>query len=205
MVWEGAKLYFSPRVALAERLRARAPGLRRRMMGSTLALVARLRKWTGPLYAHAVTRPRSNGHRAALVLVLLLSGPAGARADWNPPLTRMRPLILHLEGTWAGDREAAARSGFAAVSFGIKGEDPRLRRWLGVDEVHPLGDYPVLGKDILDDVLMYDPSFFVTGSRDLVTALLDTKPGTRIVLEALADRASRTFYLRSVDRAGPRP
>jgi hypothetical protein len=151
-----------------------------------------------------VTRPIANGRRAALVLVLLLSWPAALPADWNPPLGRMRPLILHLEGTWAPDREAAARSGFTAVSFGIKGEDPALRRWLGVDEVYPLGDYPVLGKDILDDVLMYDPTFFVTGSPELVTALLDTTAGTRIVLEALADRASRTFYLRSVGPAQPR-
>jgi hypothetical protein len=153
-----------------------------------------------------VTRAVSSSRvRAGLVLALLVTGPIGAHADWNPPLTRMRPLILHLEGTMAPDREAAARSGFAAVSFGIKGKDPRLRCWLGVDEAYPLGDYPVLGKDILDDVRMYDPNFFVAGSPDLVTRLLDQRSGTRVVLEAMADRASRTFYLRSVNPIEPRP
>ena len=142
--------------------------------------------------------------RAALVLALLAASVA-THADWNPPLTRVKPLILHLEGTMAPDRDAAARAGFAAVSFGVKGEDPRLRCWLGVDRAYPLGDYPVLGKDILDDVRMYDPNFFVTGSPDLVTRFLDLQTGTRVVVEAMADRASRTFFLRSVKLIEPRP
>ena len=141
--------------------------------------------------------------RAGLVLALLAAAPVGTRADWNPPL-RLQQLILHLEGTMAPDRQVAARTGFAAVSFGVKGRDPRLRSWLGVNVAYPLGDYPVLGKDILDDVRMYDPNFFVVGTPDLVTKLLEVRPGTRVVLEALADRASRTFYLRSVDLVEPR-
>ena len=141
--------------------------------------------------------------RAGLLLALLAAAPAGTSAQWNPPL-RLKPLILHLEGTMAADRRAAERLGFAAVSFGIKGQDPRLRCWLGVDVAYPLGDYPVLGKDILEDVRMYDPNFFAVGTPDLVTKLMEVRPGSRVVLEALADRASRTFYLRHVDLVEPR-
>src|SRR5262249_25823768 len=57
-----------------------------------------------PLDAHAVTGDRV---RACLVLALLAAAPAGTSADWNPPL-RLKPLILHLEGTMAAHPQAAA-------------------------------------------------------------------------------------------------
>jgi hypothetical protein len=141
--------------------------------------------------------------RIGLALALLLASPAGPRATVAPPI-QVRQLILHLEGTMAPDRATAATLGFRAVSFGVKGQDPRLRLWLGVDKAYPLGDYPVLGKDILENVQMYDPNFFVVGDRELVRRFLDLQPGSRVVLEALVDRGLRTFYLRHVDvAAGP--
>ena len=136
-----------------------------------------------------------------LALAVLLASPAGPRASLNLPPIQLRQLILHLEGTMASDPATAAAVGFQAVSFGVKGQDPRLRLWLGVDKAYPLGDYPVLGKDILENVRMYDPNFFVVGSRELVGRFLDLQPGTRVVLEALVDRGSRTFLLRHVDVA----
>ena len=142
--------------------------------------------------------------RIGLALALLLASPAGLRASVGVPPIRVRQLILHLEGTMASDRATAATLGFQAVSFGVKGQDPRLRLWLGVDKAYPLGDYPVLGKDILENVRMYDPNFFVVGSRELVRRFLELQPGTRVVLEALVDRGLRTFLLRHVDVApGP--
>ena len=141
--------------------------------------------------------------RIGLALALLLASPAGPRASVVPPI-RVRQLILHLEGTMAPDRATAATLGFQAVSFGVKGQDPMLRLWLGVDKAYPLGDYPVLGKDILENVRMYDPNFFAVGSREMVSRLLAVQPGTRVVLEALVDRGSRMFFLRHVDVADGR-
>ena len=142
--------------------------------------------------------------RIVLALALLLASPAGPHASVGVPPIRVRQLILHLEGTMASDRAIAAATGFQAVSFGVMGRDPRLRLWLGVDKAYPLGDYPVLGKDILENVRMYDPNFFAVGPRDLLGRFLDVQPGTRVVLEALVDRGSRTFFLRHVDVAAGR-
>ena len=142
--------------------------------------------------------------RIGLALALLLASPAGPHASVGVPPIRVRQLILHLEGTMAPDRASAATLGFQAVSFGVRGQDPRLRLWLGVDKAYPLGDYPVLGKDILENVRMYDPNFFAVGSREMVTRLLAVQPGTRVVLEALVDRGSRMFFLRHVDVADGR-
>jgi hypothetical protein len=134
-----------------------------------------------------------------LSLALLLVGGSPVHADAPVPVWRTRPLILHLAGTMTADRAAAARAGFTTVSFAVKGREPDLRRWLGVEDVYPLGDYPRLGKDILDDVHMYQPTFFVVGSPDLVAQFLAVAPATRVVLEGLTNLSSRTFYLRRVE------
>src|SRR5262245_28230465 len=136
-----------------------------------------------------------------LTIALLLVGASLVQADTPAPVWRTRPLILHLAGTMAADRTAAARIGFTTVSFAVKGREPDLRRWLGVEDVYPLGDYPRLGKDILDDVHMYEPTFFVVGAPDLVARFLAVAPGTHVVLEALTNLSSRTFYLRRVEAA----
>ncbi len=137
-----------------------------------------------------------------IALASLLAGAALAHADLPIPVLRTRPLILRLEGTMAAERATAARTGFATVSFAVGGHEPARRYWLGVDAVQPLGDYPRLGKDILDDLRMYDPTFFVFGPPDLVARFLGVEPTTRVTLEALANGSSRTFYLRRVDTAG---
>jgi hypothetical protein len=139
-----------------------------------------------------------------VTLVLLLVGASLVRADPPAPVLRLRPLILHLTGTMAADRATAARAGFTTLSFAVKGREPDLRRWLGVEDVYPLGDYPRLGKDILDDVHMYEPTFFVVGSPELVAQFLAVAPATRVVLEALTNLGSRTFYLRRVEAADGR-
>jgi hypothetical protein len=134
-----------------------------------------------------------------MALAPLLAAATLAHADLPIPVLRTRPLILHLEGTMAAERATAARTGFATVSFAVTGREPDLRYWLGVEDVYPLGDYPRLGKDILDDVRMYDPTYFVVGPPDLVARFLAVAPATRVTLEALTNGTSRTFYLRRVD------
>jgi hypothetical protein len=134
-----------------------------------------------------------------MALASLLAAATLAHADLQIPVLRTRPLILHLEGTMAAERATAARTGFATVSFAVTGREPDRRYWLGVEEVYPLGDYPRLGKDILDDVRMYDPTYFVVGPPDLVARFLAVVPATRVTLEALTNGTSRTFYLRRVD------
>jgi hypothetical protein len=133
-----------------------------------------------------------------IALVALVVAAPGADADLTIPVPRTRPLILHLEGTIAADRASAARAGFTTVSFAIVGRDPAERVWLGVDQVYPLGDYPRLGKDILDDVHMYDPTYFLVGPPDLVARFTSIAPSSRVVLEGLANGSGRTFYLSKV-------
>ena len=135
--------------------------------------------------------------RLVALVVLVVAAPA-AVADVQIPVLRTRPLILHLEGTIAADRAAAARAGFTTVSFAVVGRDPAERFWLGVDRVYPLGDYPRLGKDILDDVHMYDPTYFLVGPPDLVARFTSIAPPSRVVLEGLANGSGRTFYLSKV-------
>jgi len=106
--------------------------------------------------------------RRIVTLAALLAAVTLAHADLPIPVLRTRPLILHLRGTMASERAEAARLGFATVSFAVAGRELDRRHWLGVEEVHPLGDYPRLGKDILDDVRMYDPTFLIVGPPDLV-------------------------------------
>ena len=133
-----------------------------------------------------------------IALVVLIAAARAAKADVQIPVFRTRPLILHLEGTIAADRASAARAGFTTVSFGIVGRDPAERLWLGVDKVYPLGDYPRLGKDILDDVHMYDPTYFLVGPPDLVARFTSIEAPSRVVLEGLANGSGRTFYLSKV-------
>jgi len=133
-----------------------------------------------------------------IVLVVVVAAAPAAEADLQIPVLRTRPLILHLEGTIAADRASAARAGFTTVSFAVVGRDPAERFWLGVDRVYPLGDYPRLGKDILDDVHMYDPTYFLFGSPDLVARFTSIAPSSRVVLEGLANGSGRTFYLSKV-------
>jgi hypothetical protein len=133
-----------------------------------------------------------------LIALVVLVAAVPAEADLQIPVLRTRPLILHLEGTIAADCASAARAGFTTVSFAIVGRDPAERLWLGVDKVYPLGDYPRLGKDILDDVHMYDPTYFLLGPSDLVARFTSIAPQSRVVLEGLANGSGRTFYLSKV-------
>src|SRR5215471_11771908 len=133
-----------------------------------------------------------------LIALVVLVAAVPAEADLQIPVLRTRPLILHLEGTIAADRASAARAGFTTVSFAVVGRDPAERLLLGVDKVYPLGDYPRLGKDILDDVHMYDPTYFLVGPSDLVARFTSIAPQSRVVLEGLANGSGRTFYLSKV-------
>ena len=64
--------------------------------------------------------------------------------------------------------------------------------------MYPLGENPRLGKDILDDVHMYDPTYFLVGPSDLVARFTSIAPQSRVVLEGLANGSGRTFYLSKV-------
>ena len=133
-----------------------------------------------------------------IALAVLVAAAPATDADVQIPVLRTRPLILHLEGTIAADRASAARAGFTTVSFAVVGRDPAERLFLGVDKVYPLGEYPRLGKDILDDVHMYAPTYFLVGPSDLVARFTSIAPQSRVVLEGLANGSGRTFYLSKV-------
>lgn len=114
------------------------------------------------------------------------------------------PLLLHLEGTLGTER--AKVGGFTAVSLGFHGQPADTRRWLGVEEVHPLGDYGVLGKNVLDALAPFEPNLIVVGPPVDATRLLAIPAGTRVTIEGLVDRASRTLFLRRIEEpAAPTP
>jgi hypothetical protein len=141
-----------------------------------------------------MTRPR----RATLALLVLAAAVAAHAA---PPLGRRLgpPLILRLDGVVATSREEAARIGFTTASFGVLGDAASERIWLGVDDARTIGgDNAINGKDVLESVAGYEPSFMLTGAKALVAQARVLPVGTRVRLEGLVDLAPRTFLLHSV-------
>jgi hypothetical protein len=124
-----------------------------------------------------------------------IPGPHGPSPNVGPP------LILRLDGLVESSREAAAGKGFAVASLAFHGSD--TRRWLAVNDARTIGgDHPLDGKDVLNVVAPFDPSFIVTGPEDVVARLRDAAPGTVVRVEGLVTTGSRTYLLRSV---GPPP
>jgi hypothetical protein len=117
----------------------------------------------------------------------------------DQPSPRLGPaLLLRLEGVLTTNRADAEKAGFTATSFAFLGHGKDADRWLGVTDARTVGgDVPVLGKDVLDAVAPFDPSFITTGDPNQVTSLLALPPGTAIRIEGLVDRGSRTFMIRS--------
>ena len=102
----------------------------------------------------------------------------------------------------SGTREAAAESGFTAISLGFLGS--AAVRWLGVTDARTVGaDQFVLGKDVLAAVAPFTPNLLVAGPPELVGRLRTAPPGTRVVVEGLVSRASRMYYLRRVEISSP--
>jgi hypothetical protein len=115
------------------------------------------------------------------------------------PAPRLGPaLLLRLDGVLTTNRADAEKAGFTATSFAFLGHGKDANRWLGVTDARTVGgDVPVLGKDVLDAVAPFDPSFIATGDPAQVKSLLALPPGTAIRIEGLVDRGSRTFMIRS--------
>ena len=84
------------------------------------------------------------------------------------------------------------------MSLSFAGSD--AQPWLGVTDARTSGsDQPLDGKAVLEQVAPFTPNFLVAGSDDLVGRLRDAKPGTRVRVEGLVERGSRTYQLRRVD------
>lgn len=108
-----------------------------------------------------------------------------------------------MEGTLGTER--AKVGGFTTVSLGFHGQPADVRRWLGVEEVHPIGDYGVLGKNVLDALAPFEPNLIVVGPPADAARLLAVPAGTSVTIEGLVDRASRTLFLRPLDPTAPTP
>lgn len=141
----------------------------------------------------------------ATIAVVLVAAPAGA-SDL-PLFPNIGPaLLLRLEGTLAPDWSTAKRSGFTGTSLEVLGRSPDGIRYLGVDDARTVGgDQPVDGKDVLEAVSPFSPNFLVAGDAKLVEVLVGLPVGSRVRLEGLVDRGSRTLLLRSIERIGDAP
>ncbi|MCW5892426.1 MAG: hypothetical protein KIT14_18040 [bacterium] len=140
---------------------------------------------------------------AIAVLTLAASTPVLAGPDTGRPLGP--PLILRLDGVVASGREEAARIGFTTASFGVLGGAPDTRVWLGVDDARTVGgDNAVNGKDVLESLAGYQPTFLLAGPKPLVAQVTSLGVGVRVRLEGLVGRRARTFLVRAVSTdAGP--
>lgn len=136
------------------------------------------------------------------VALLVLALAVTAVAQGGPPILSGPPLMLRLEGVIQPTREAAEHTGgFTVASLGFVDGKSAERRWLGVTAARTVeGDNPLEGKDVLDVVAPFQPNFLVAGSADLVADVRDVPPGTTLRIEGLVDGASRTYYLRRVER-----
>lgn len=135
---------------------------------------------------------------AALITVL---GAVGASGIDLPPPKLGPALLLRLDGVLTRDEAAAARVGFTVASFGFLGHGADADRWLGVTDARTVGgDVAVDGKDVLNAVAPFTPSFLASGAPEQVKALLAVPSGTAIRIEGLVDRGSRTFLVRSFER-----
>src|SRR5262249_28677250 len=127
--------------------------------------------------------------------VLLVSATARTADADSLVTTEARVLMLRLEGVLTASRADAAKAGFTTASLGLMGGRERITRWLGVTEAVTIdSDRGPLGKDVLDALAGYTPTFLVIGPPDLVAALGRLPLSTRVRLEGLVRRGARTFY-----------
>jgi len=137
---------------------------------------------------------------ATLVIgIAVAAAAAGARSIPGGPFPNVGPpLLLRLEGVLEGSPPAARGKGFTVLSLALLGTDER--RWLAVTEARTFGgDQPLSGKDVIDIVAPFRPNLLLTGPAELMSELRGASPGTRIRIEGLVDRGSRTYYLRRVE------
>jgi hypothetical protein len=146
---------------------------------------------------------------AALVLGLtcrdgLRPGPARA-ADVLPRPHVGPPLLLRLDGIAVRDRATAKERGGEATSYLLLGDDGGTVHWLAVTEARTIGgDHPADGRDVLNAVSPFRPSFLIAGPPTVLGRLAAAPPGTPLRLEGLVDRASRIYHLRRAVVGGDR-
>jgi hypothetical protein len=143
--------------------------------------------------------------RGLLLSALIAVASIARGTDITPPLPQVGPpLILRLEGVLEPSRAATRGVGFTAASLGFRGADVGRQRWLAVTDARTVGgDHPLLGKDVLNAVAPFAPSFYVAGTPELVARVRDLPTGTPVRLEGLVSRGSRTYLLRLVEVRAP--
>jgi hypothetical protein len=135
------------------------------------------------------------------VVAAVTCARATAHADGlHPPLPNAGPpLILRLDGVLRPTAEAAKSPGFSVVSFAFLGDASTRERYLSVTDARTVGgDHPLLGKDVLNMVAPFKPSFLITGAPPLLDRLRGAADGTAVRIEGLVSGAGRTYYLRDV-------
>jgi len=138
---------------------------------------------------------------SAVVALGAISGTAVA-TGYLPTPTLTPPLLLRLTGTWEHERAAAVRHGARVASFALPGDPARLY-FLGIDEARTVGgDQTLSGNAVLNALDPFSPSFIARGSDEATAALRRLPPGTRVIVEGLVARPSRTLLLRSVEVDG---
>jgi len=113
------------------------------------------------------------------------------------PVPMQPPILLRLDAVIHPTADAARGKGFTAVSIAFPGHGIEARRWLAVEDARTVGpDQPLDGKDVLNAVAPLQPNLLVQGSDSLRAPLLSAPPGTKVRMEGIVNRGSRTYLLR---------
>lgn len=144
----------------------------------------------------------TRARRCTLALAAVVLACALARADQLLPVPSP-PIVLRLDGTIYATAEAARGKGFTVESLGFTRRNAEERRWLAVEVARTVGpDQALDGKDVLAWAAPLQPNFVVMGAAPLVDPLVAAESGTKVRMEGLVIRGSRTWFLRAA-RVGP--
>jgi hypothetical protein len=134
------------------------------------------------------------------IAMVAVAAAAAAQVGVPPggPLPNVGPpLLLRLEGVFERPGAPAVEGAFTVVTVGFTGRGD-VRRLAVLRARTVGGDHPLDGKDVLALVAPFTPNFLVTGPAAMTDRVRDAPAGSRIVVEGLVSRGSRTYYLRDV-------
>lgn len=124
-----------------------------------------------------------------LAAVLGLASHAPAQSPGN-----LGTVVITMKGTLVRDKRAADAVGWGGISFGFTGDDVRTLRWFGVVHASLFGGNTFDAKAAVFRT-HYVPALTAIGPPELARKLATLPEGTRVQVEGVVDRRSRTILL----------
>jgi len=103
-------------------------------------------------------------------------------------------IVITMKGTLVRDKRAADAVGWGGISFGFTGGDVRTLRWFGVVHASLFGSNTFDAKAAVFRT-HYVPALTAIGPPDLARRLATIPEGTRVQVDGVVDRRSRTILL----------